>query len=491
MWLSKLRPHNASTFALQATATGFAVSLITGSGMVYLCNAPLDMNFAPMLKGYPAHTVACAKRLTHSARGPLTVPANSADGFVYRAHPAQDPPQLGYGKTLTVGRGKEYPTISRAVLAAQDGDIIAIAPGTYVGESMIIARNNLILRGQDGVAIIDAAHGPVVQDKAILITQGHNILLENLELKNAVSVDDNGAAIRAEGPSLFVRHCFIHDNQSGILVSNRGDSTVVVEYSEFARNGHRDGQSHQIYAGLIAQLSLRYNFIHDSVVGSAIKSRAAHNVIEYNFVVDGATGSANYTVDLSAGGYALLVGNVFQKGPRAQNHTFVSYAPESLPWQDNALFMSHNTLVNDRFDSNFINNHAAIELHAINNLFIGRGAIVAGGAVQLTGNIVMNNTRYGTVHNNDLGGSVGSGHNRSLASAEILDRARLDYRLTRASAAIDAAVPIPAHYPAALTARWQYHHPADRSARPQLGAQADSGAFEFAEPQTASAATKH
>ena len=491
MWLSKLRPHNASRLALQATVMGFAVLLITGISMVYLCDAPLDTNFSTMFKGYPAHTMACAKRLTNSTKGQLTAAANLADGFAYRAHPAQDPPQLGYGKTLTVGSGKDYPTISGAVLAAQDGDIIAIAPGTYVGESMIIARNDLILRGQDGVVIIDAAHGPVLQDKAILITQGHNILLENLELKNAVSVDRNGAAIRAEGPSLYVRHCFIHDNQAGILVSNRGDSTVVVEYSEFARNGHRDGQSHQIYAGLIAQLSLRYNYIHDSVVGSAIKSRAARNVIEYNFVVDGATGSANYTVDLSAGGYALLVGNVLQKGPHAHNHTFVSYAPESLAWPDNALFMSHNTLVNDRFDSNFISNHAAVELHAINNLFIGRGTIVTGGPVQLTGNMVMNNTRFGTFFNRRLNGSVGSGHNRSLASAEILDRARLDYRLTPASAAIDAAVPIPAHYPAALSAHWQYHHPADRVARPQLGAQADSGAFEFAEPEASSATTKH
>lgn len=356
MWLRKLCARHRGPFTLLAVAVVFPALLSTGVTMVYCSNTSQNLDLAATILFPQSGLVACSERNTRSDNRPAVALADHSTPR--RLHVDADQ-QLGYGRTLTVGRDKDYPTISRAVLAARDGDIIAVAPGTYVGESMIIARNDLILRGQDGIATIDAAHRPVVQDKAILIIQGRNILLENLELKNAVSTDRNGAAIRAEGPSLHVRRCFVHDNQSGILVSNRGDSTLVVEYSEFARNGHRDGQAHQIYVGLIAQLNLRHNFIHDSFVGSAIKSRAARNVIEYNFVVDGASGSANYTVDLSAGGYALLVGNVFQKGPHAQNHTFVSYAPESLAWHDNALFMSHNTLVNDRFDSNFITNRSA------------------------------------------------------------------------------------------------------------------------------------
>ena len=429
-----------------------------------------------------AALVLIAKRDGHGAEGDGAMLATLSGSFVYRPWLSPADPRQGYGKTLTVGNGKDYPTISLAVLAARDGDIIAIAPGTYAGESMIIARNDLILRGQDGIATLDAAHTPLMQNKAILITQGRNLLLENLELKGAISTDQNGAGIRAEGPSLHVRHCFIHDNQAGILVANQRDSTLLVEYSEFARNGHRSGQAHQIYAGVSAQLTLRYNYIHDSFVGSAIKSRAARTVIAYNFVADGAGGSANYTVDLANGGYAVLVGNVLEKASHAQNHTFVSYAPESLAWPENALFMAYNTLVNDRFDGNFIHNHSRIELHAVNNLFIGRAAIVDGGPVQLLGNVVMGNARYATTYDDRLGGSPGSGLNQVLAAVSIAERAQLDYRLTPASPAIDAAGPLPAQFPAALTPLWQYRHPADRVLRHQIGARSDAGAFEFAAP---------
>ena len=431
--------------------------------------------------------VLFVKRDGHGTDGDGAMLATLAGSFVYRPWVSPADPRQGYGKTLTVGKGKEFPTISLAVSAAQDGDIIAIAAGTYAGESMIIARNDLILRGQDGIATIDAAHTPLIQNKAILVTQGRNLLVENLELSGADSTHQNGAGIRAEGPSLHVRHCFIHDNQAGILVANQRDGTLLVEYSEFARNGHRSGQAHQIYAGLSAQLILRYNYIHDSFVGSAIKSRAARTVIAYNFLADGAAGSANYTVDLSNGGYAVLVGNVLEKASHAQNHTFISYAPESLAWPENALFMAYNTLVNDRFDGNFIHNHSRVELHAVNNLFIGRASLVEGGPVQLLGNSVMGNARYATTQDDRLGGSPGSDHNQVLAAVSIADRARLDYRLTPASPAIDAAGPLPAQFPAALTPVWQYRHPTDRILRSQVGALSDAGAFEFVAPAAAGA----
>jgi Right handed beta helix region len=489
MWPSKLRPQDARRFALLGMTAGLATLSIIVIGMHYLCEPLPDTGLATKLQACRARLLACTQDFTGPDHTRSNALAKLSDRFAYRRLPEQSDPQRAYGKTLSVGPGQDYTTIARAVLAARDGDIIAISPGTYPGESMIIRGNDLTLRGEGGIATIDATKTPLLQDKAILITQGRNLLLENIELKNAASPDHNGAAIRAEGPSLHVRHCFIHDNEAGILVSNRADSTVVVEYSEFARNGHRDGQAHQIYAGLIAQLSLRYNFIHNSFIGSAIKSRAAYNLIEYNFVADGATGSANYTVDLSAGGYALLVGNVLEKGPRAQNRTFVSYAPESLAWPDNALFMSHNTLVNDGFDSTFITNHADIELHAINNLFIGRGVIVAGGPVQLLGNMVLANPRYGPDQDSALGGAAGSGRNRIMAAADITDRAQLDYHLTPASGTIDAASPIPAGYPATLTALSQYHHAAASVVRGRRGARDDIGAFEFADPTPAS--TQH
>ena len=489
MWLNKLRQLSARSLAAKAIAAVSAALVITG--VVTCCRATTAPDARARITAEICRysLASCGRGAGHAEHEAGAALAALSDRFSYRARPTQADPSRGYGRTLTVGKGKDFSSIARALSTARNGDIIAIAPGNYPGESMRIERDDLIVRGQDGIATIDLTHRPLLQNKAIFITQGRNLLMENLELKGAFSTDRNGAGIRAEGVSLHVRNCFIHDNQAGILVSNRRDSSVLVEYSEFARNGHRDGQAHQIYAGLIAELQLRYNYIHDSVVGSAIKSRAARNLIEYNYVADGAAGSANYTVDLSVGGYARLVGNVLEKGPHAHNRTFVSYAPELLAWQDNSLFLSHNTLVSDRFDSTFITNHTKVELHAINNLFIGRGAIVDGGPVQLIGNMVLANPRYGVAQDSTLGGSPGSNHNRVVAAAEISNRAQLDYHLLPASAAVDAANPIPTGYPAALTPLSQYRHPADSVVRDQTGAQRDVGAFEW--PDSTPAATNH
>ena len=490
MWLSKLRQRPAR--GLPATAIAAASARLTAIELVMYCRASHPTDALLNITALPCRlsVAACGRGAGDADAGDVTALAALSDGFSYRAMLAQVDPSQGYGKTLSVAKGRDFSTISIAVGAAQTGDISSIPPGTYAGEGIIIVRDDSILRGKNGITTLAAAHRPLLQNKAILTTHGRNLLLENLELKGAFSTARNGAAIRAEGLSLHVWNYFIHDNQAGILVANRRDSTVLVEYSEFARNAHREGQAHQIYAGLIAQLRLRDTFIHDSFVGSAIKSRAERNFIEFNFVADGARGSANYTLDLSAGGYALLVGNVLEKATHAEHQTVVGYAPESLTWQDNALFMAHNTLVNDRYDGNFITNHAAVELHAINNLFIGRGSIVDGGPVQLTGNRDMANRRYAIAHDDSLGGSPGSGHHQGMAAADIADRAQLHYQLTPNSAAIDTASPLPTHYPAGLTALWQYRHGADRIVRRQVGALADSGAFEFAAPyRTPTAAT--
>jgi len=51
--------------------------------------------------------------------------------------------------TLTVGTGKDYPTIQEAVDAASPGDTINVYAGTYQ-ENVSISKNNLVLRSVDG-----------------------------------------------------------------------------------------------------------------------------------------------------------------------------------------------------------------------------------------------------------------------------------------------------------------------------------------------------
>lgn len=51
-------------------------------------------------------------------------------------------------KPLTVGEGKQFPTIQEAVNAAKDGDVIEVYPGTYT-ESVSVTEKTLTIRGTD------------------------------------------------------------------------------------------------------------------------------------------------------------------------------------------------------------------------------------------------------------------------------------------------------------------------------------------------------
>jgi hypothetical protein len=88
------------------------------------------------------------------------------------------------------------------------------------------------------------ADGTISQGKAIWVLAGKNIVVENIEFSGAaISPDHNAAGIRAEGRGLIVRDCFFHDNQNGILTAADDSGEILIECSEFARNGFGDGFS--------------------------------------------------------------------------------------------------------------------------------------------------------------------------------------------------------------------------------------------------------
>lgn len=399
--------------------------------------------------------------------------------FAFRDYGNQVGAQQGYGIVRAVGPGKPYATLKAAARAANSGDIIELEPGTYNGQTALILKDDLVIRGRGGVAVFDAQRGALTEGKAIIVVRANNVLIENLELTNAESRDRNGSGVRAEGTRLHVRNCYFHGNQSGLLTIGHLKAELIIEDSEFARNGWIDGQAHQIYVGRFDRFEFRRNYLHGTVAGSAIKSRAAENIIEYNFVADGATGSGNYTVDLTDGGRAILIGNVFQKSRDANNSAFVSYAAEAMSWRDNSLHMVHNTLVNDRFDSVFVNNHSPVLLHAWNNLLVGRGTPAGRGQVEFVGNLLMANSRFPAGEDRDLDGGGASTHNRIVERSSLRDRSKLDYRLTAGSPAIDMAGELPAVGDVDLTPRWQNPGPAGPVPRVQQGAGLEVGALEF------------
>ncbi len=382
---------------------------------------------------------------------------------------------LGTGRVWQVGPERDLHLPSEAAALAAPGDIVELDAGRYSGDSVLWHTDNLIVRGVGGFAHIDGTGVALVQEKALWLVQARNVRIEYIEFSGARSIDHNGAGIRAEGDGLQVVACYFHDNETGLLSNPIIDGRLEIAYSEFARNGHADGQAHQIYINALAEFMLRFNYIHDSVVGSAVKSRAAVNRLSYNRIVDGLKGSSNYTVDLADGGEAIIVGNVLEQGPHSGNPELIAFATESGREHSKALFVVHNTLVNDRHDGVFVRNYATFVARLYNNLLLGPGTPFTGSALAV-GNVLVRDS-WPALADTTLGGDEGSAANRVVRGRAVRDRAALDYRLRKDSPAIGAGVPLEDTDELAITPRFEYLHPLSSQQRP-TGEAIAAGALE-------------
>ena len=359
--------------------------------------------------------------------------------------------------TLTVGPGKQFATPCAAIAAASAGDVIQIdSSGNYAGDVCQWNTNNLSLIGVgSGRAVINAA-GKSSQGKAIWVISGNNTTVENIEFTGASVVDLNGAGIRQEGSNLTLRNCYFHDNQEGILTDG-GNSTILIEFSEFSHNGAGDGFSHNLYIGNITKFIFRYNYSHGAVIGHLLKSRAAENDIYYNRFSDESAGTASYEVDLPNGGLSFVIGNLIEKGPLAQNSALVSYQEEGANAGNpgHELFVIGNTMVNDFGRGTFVVVDGSIAVPAVikDNVFQGTGSVT---------------TQSNAVKANNFSGN-----------ANLLNPAAYDYHLQPGSPAIDAGADPGQGAGVSLTPVFQYVHPACAEGRTTTGSAIDIGAYEL------------
>lgn len=287
--------------------------------------------------------------------------------------------------TLNAGPGQTYTTPCRAFAAAADGDTILINAATYSGDVCGIYRNKLIIRGVNGRPKIDAA-GRNVMGKGTWVVVGNNVTVENVEMLGAKVADRNGAAIRIEGTTFTLRRSFLHDNENGILTGANALSDILIENSEFGRNGYGTGQTHNLYIGKVRKLTFRYNFSHDAHVGHNLKSRALTNTIAYNrfsSLAPGQTGSTasgqpSYEIDLPNAGYAYIIGNVIQQPSANQNPALISYGAEGASNPGHYLYVVNNTFLNDDADRGtfvMVGSTVSKSILLQNNIFSGSGSV--------------------------------------------------------------------------------------------------------------------
>jgi len=197
--------------------------------------------------------------------------------------------------TITVGPGDDYHKIE----AAQPGDVVEIAPGTYKFrvdfETPGTAAAPIIVRAQDpknrpvwdltGTPVSTAPGSYTGLDKERGCWQFHAgwYVVDGIVFKGCQ--DSSSAGIRVINvPSVHIRNCLFQNNTNG--VTGAGDD-LVIEFSELDGNGFpympTDNAAHQIYI-YGGTLTVRFSYVHDSPMGQSFHVRARQSTIEYNWL---------------------------------------------------------------------------------------------------------------------------------------------------------------------------------------------------------------
>lgn len=409
-----------------------------------------------------------------SAGSGSTVPIPPISSSPVGAAPAEPPtsstaqPRRS-GRIIHVGPTRAIKTIHQAAAAARDGDTIEIDAGNYRGDVAVWHANDLTIRGVGGRPHL-IADGEAAEGKAIWVTAGNNIRIENIEFSGATVPDDNGAGIRAEGAGLTIVNCYFHDNQEGILAADNPRSDIVIDSSAFIHNGTQSGQTHGIYIGHIRTLFVRGSVFQDTTIGHHIKTRAETDYILYNRILDFADGTASYSIDLSNGGRAYIIGNVIQKGPRADNYTMIAMAMEGPTLAQQRLYVVGNTMVLDRSSGIFVHSRSPGMATIADNIMAGPGIPLDG-----NGRLIHNVIAGGDAE--DLGANGGYG-NRVVADAGFANPRRYDYHLKPGSPAIGAGIDLPRVNGFNLMPTYQNFYPLGVEPRPVKNPP-DDGAYGF------------
>jgi hypothetical protein len=200
--------------------------------------------------------------------------------------------------TLSVGTGKQYTTIQAAMAVAVPGDVVEVqGDETYAGTIMFsseqsgTATNPITVRGilVNGHRPLLRGIGPGQWDNAIVFFNANHFVMESFEVEGNRNDTDYCLVHMADDVTLrdFVVHDCLH--QGGLVGNDNDSGSLILEYSEFFRNGGGE-TNHQIYMATDqvafphSVFRMQYCYVHDGVGGNNVKSRAERNEIYYNWI---------------------------------------------------------------------------------------------------------------------------------------------------------------------------------------------------------------
>lgn len=257
---------------------------------------------------------------------------------------------------LTVGSGQEFQTISAAVAASHNGDLILVQAGTYTNDFADISTQ-VTIAGVGGMVNLVATEA-LPNEKGIFVVDA-NVTIDNLTFSGAAISDNNGgngAGIRYQGGAMVLNNDAFIGNQEGLLagaVDGLPVNTIAINHSTFDNNGQSSGPNagytHNCYISTgVTSFTATGDIFERANVGHELKSRAETNVITGNVFYDGPTGTASYDIDLPNGGADTISGNIIEKGPNSPNNAMVHFGGEGIPYAGSTLSITGNHFINDQ-----------------------------------------------------------------------------------------------------------------------------------------------
>jgi hypothetical protein len=313
---------------------------------------------------------------------------------------------------LTVGANGEFQSIGAAVAAAQNGNLILVAPGTYVNDFADITAQ-VTIAGAGGMVNLVATEA-LPNEKGIFIVD-NSCQIDNITFQGAAIPDSeggNGAGIRYQGGNLVLNNDAFLDNQNGIMgtaVDNLPQNSFTITDSTFDANGQSSGEyagyTHNLYVGGgVTTLVATHDIFEQVNCGHEFKSRAESNLISNNIFYDGPTGTASYSIDLPDGGADTVSGNLIEKGPDTENNSIIHYGGEGIPYAGSSLLVTGNTFINDLGPQACgVLNQTTLQAVITGNTFDGfADATLVNGSYTQSGNVDQNGNAIAPSSSNDF-----------------------------------------------------------------------------------------
>ncbi len=250
----------------------------------------------------------------------------------------------------------DAPNIQAALEVSEDGDVIELTDGTYIGEgyyNIDFLGKAVTIRSQSGnVSACILTLESVPEDRRAFILQsneGASSVLEGLTFQGWSSEFGSGVVIKIVGAMPTIRGCVFHSNGSGSAISAVSNSNPLIENCVFSNNiDYSMGSlaaAMSLGAATVRGCTFISNWAQSSGALSCGSSEVATTVEDCVFLFNNAMEGQGGAVRVnSAGGVEFVRCTFYRNTSFTEGAAIIGHGPFSV---NNCIFMNCSSYLFD------------------------------------------------------------------------------------------------------------------------------------------------